>query len=186
MSDKEGSRSSRDRTSSAAASASLSSPNDVISLDEITVKDVVLGRGSAHSWRPGNVNFHNILDETMSRYQTAPTKLAKRSIIQQVYNNITIQQGGRFLEKTGDENDDNFIEIEEDEALTKIGCAIRYRKKRIRKAETEMMSQLEIQRAQSGQQAPAWQSNGSTAESSQPSASKVMQSQFPDSKRQRR
>ena len=106
---------------------------------------MILGRGSAQSWRPGNVNFHDILDQKPPRYQASPTKKGKRQIIQEIYDLIT-HQNGRFLEKAGDDSD-QYVEVDEDTALASIGYGMRYRKKRILKAEAELAKQIEEAKA---------------------------------------
>mmetsp|Transcript_26483 Transcript_26483/g.50010 ORF Transcript_26483/g.50010 Transcript_26483/m.50010 type:complete len:274 (+) Transcript_26483:64-885(+) len=110
-------------------------------IHEPSIKDVVLGRGSAQSWRPGNVYFHDLLDDSLAKYQQKGlTKKSKREIIRGVYTRIEAQ-GGRFLEKHSDS--DQYIEVDEDAALMSIGYAMRYRKKRIRKAEADLAQQVE-------------------------------------------
>ena len=116
------------------AAAAASRPNLV---GEPTEFDIILGRGSSNAWRPGNAYFHEILDRRMTDYLLAGTKKAKRAIIQEIYDAID-QRSGRFLEK--DEQSDSYTEIDEDEALTKIGYAVRYRKKKMHKAASDMVS----------------------------------------------
>ena len=124
----------------AAATAAASHQHEEL-IEEPTCKDVILGRGSAQAWRPGNSNFHDILDEWAPKYQTLQTKKAKRQALHGIYNLIT-QQRGRFLERASTA-EDMFVEIEEDDALEKIGYAMRYRKKRILKVQAEMAKQQE-------------------------------------------
>ena len=114
-------------------------PSDCV--DAPTNTDVVLGQGSAQSWRPGNVRFHDLLDDFTPRYQNAGSKKAKRRIIQEIYDHVSAS--GRFLEKVG--ATDRYVEIDEDDAKVKIGYGIRYRKKRMIKAEAELAKQIKEQ-----------------------------------------
>ena len=138
MSPKRDSKAHNPSAGSAAPATAAGAPRDTPMewIDQPTDKDVLLGRGSAQAWRPGNVNFHNILDQYMLPYQAVRTKKAKRAIIQEIYNIITWTHMGRFLDK--EEAGDRYFEIEEEDAKEKIGYAIRYRKKRIMKAHADM------------------------------------------------
>lgn len=118
------------------ASAAAVRRSDSLLIQEPTLNDIILGRGSSHAWRSGNARFHQVLDQCMPRYLSARTKIEKRRLIHEVYDLIR-ERSGRFLEK--DEANDGYLEIDEDEALVKIGYAIRYRKKRIRKAISDDM-----------------------------------------------
>ena len=131
-----------------AAMASVD-PDDYV--DGPSNTDVVLGRGSAQAWRPGNVRFHNYLDQIFPRYQSARTKRAKRAIVQEIYDHITAS--GSFLES--EQSGERYIIIEEDEAKEKIGYAIRYRKKRILKAEAELARRIEEEDTQRAEAATA-------------------------------
>ena len=122
----------------AASTAMTTDRNECIMIREPSHGDIVLGRGSAQAWRPGNARFHELLDSVTPRYQGAKTKKAKRIIIHEIYS--LLKATGRFLERS--ETRDGYIEIDESEAKEKIGYAIRYRKKRNLKAKAELVRQL--------------------------------------------
>mmetsp|Transcript_10984 Transcript_10984/g.20921 ORF Transcript_10984/g.20921 Transcript_10984/m.20921 type:complete len:184 (+) Transcript_10984:133-684(+) len=83
--------------------------------------------------------FHDYLDQIFPRYQASKTKRAKRAIVQQIYDHITTS--GNFLEK--EEKGARYMIIDENDAKEKIGYAIRYRKKRILKAEADLAKKIE-------------------------------------------
>lgn len=160
----------KDNRKRAAAAASLDSDDYV---EEPSNTDVVVGRGSAQSWRPGNVRFHDYLDQICPRYQSARSKRAKRTIVKEVYDNITAS--GHFVEK--ELSGERYIIIDEDEAMEKIACAIRYRKKRVLKAKAEMAKRhkndeaaqrSEVEEDAKMEAAPARESHADTSVSIEP------------------
>lgn len=90
--------------------------------------DVVLGRGAANAWRPGNARFLRVLDRNIARYYSSPSKKEKGDIIQQLYWSVVPQ--GRFLVQT---EDGMFEPVDETAAKTKISHFLRYRRKRLSK-----------------------------------------------------
>ena len=89
--------------------------------------DIVLGRGSSHSWRPGNALFHKVLDAYSEAYHTATKQCVKSQIVETIYEQISLW--GRFLEK--DPTTNIYTEIGKGSAKRRIGQAIRYRKRRV-------------------------------------------------------
>lgn len=88
--------------------------------------DVILGKGSAHAWRPGNRRFHDILDQFADTYHRATSNEEKAKIIQTVYS--TLSRYGRFLVKHPEA--DYYVEIDERDAKRRAGQAMRYRMRR--------------------------------------------------------
>ena len=120
------------------AAAAAAAP--VIIIREPLETDVILGRGSAHAWRPANVAFHRLLDQYAPRYYAeTSTKKLKTSMIQDIY--IQMAARGRFLTKakaTADDDDDNasegFVSLRESDAKARISDAMRYRQRRRKNA----------------------------------------------------
>ena len=82
-------------------------------VDRPTDTDVVLGRGNAQAWRPGNTTFHKMLDEQAPIYHASTTtKKAKGEIIQEIYRRIT--SSGRFLIRHG--STDQYQVVQESDA----------------------------------------------------------------------
>ena len=93
--------------------------------------DVVVGRGNSQAWRPGNVNFHRLLDEHAAQYHQDDTaKKEKGEIIRLIYNQVIAT--GYFL--TRREDSDGYVAVSESEAKVKISDAMRYRRRRKRKS----------------------------------------------------
>ena len=109
-------------TAAAAAAIVIQEPLDT---------DVILGRGSAHAWRPANVAFHRLLDQYARRYYAeTSTKKLKTTMIQEIYQRITAARG-RFLTKaTTSENAEGFVSLRESDAKARISDAMRYRQRR--------------------------------------------------------
>ena len=102
----------------------------LVMVDEPAERDVILTRGSAHAWRPGNSAFHRLLDQHAPNYHDkSTTKKQKSQLIQSIYHQITLQMGGRFLMPLNN-NPDRFVLVSENEAHAKISDAIRYRLRR--------------------------------------------------------
>jgi hypothetical protein len=100
--------------SKASASASVVEP---------TADDVFMGRGNAHSWRPGNARFHRIVDQYIHVYHSTTRKGSKGEVIARIYDSVNSK--GRFLK---DLDGGGYAEIDEEDAKRKIGQAVRYRK----------------------------------------------------------
>eukprot|EP00977_Amphora_coffeiformis_P001362 scaffold286_cov169-Amphora_coffeaeformis.AAC.6 len=88
--------------------------------------DVVLGRGTANVWRPGNARFIRDLDRSIKRYNSCRTKKEKGSIIHELFTNVIVK--GRFLCQT---KEGTFEEVDEIEAKAKISHSLRYRRNRL-------------------------------------------------------
>jgi hypothetical protein len=87
--------------------------------------DVYMGRGNAHSWRPGNARFHRIVDQYINLYHSTARKGSKSEIISRIYDSVNAK--GRFLR---DLEGGGYAEIDEEDAKRKIGQAVRYRKRK--------------------------------------------------------
>jgi hypothetical protein len=87
-----------------------------------TAGDVYMGRGNAHSWRPGNARFHRIVDQYSKLYHSTARKGSKGLVISQIYDSVNAK--GRFLR---DLEGGGYAEIDEEDAKRKIGQAMRYR-----------------------------------------------------------
>lgn len=111
----------------------------VIIIQEPLETDVILGRGSAHAWRPANVAFHRLLDQYAPRYYAeTSTKKLKTSMIQEIYQQMAAR--GRFLTKAEATADDDgnasegFVSLRESDAKARISDAMRYRQRRRKNA----------------------------------------------------
>eukprot|EP00977_Amphora_coffeiformis_P006608 scaffold1427_cov182-Amphora_coffeaeformis.AAC.1 len=95
-----------------------------------TTLDVILGRGVLFAAHPGNARYYELVDACIEDYRAAATKTAKGRIVKQVYQQVT--EYGRFVRKEG--GAEAFYEISAQEARTKIGHAIRFRKRKLDEA----------------------------------------------------
>ena len=109
------------QTARAAASASASSTSII---DDPLPGDVILGRGSANAWRPGNSLLHQLVDHYQSSYHSTQTRKNKANIVSTIYE--TMRSQGRFLKRVGDT--DTFKEVDEKVAMEKIAHTLRDRR----------------------------------------------------------
>lgn len=89
--------------------------------------DVVLGRGMANAWRPGNARFLRAVDGNIVRYVTSRTNKEKGNIIHDLFTSVLLAKG-RFLCETKDRT---FQEMGEVEAKVKISHCLRYRRNKL-------------------------------------------------------
>ena len=109
------------------------SPTAAAIIEDPLETDLILGRGSAHAWRPANVAFHRLLDSYAPRYYSnESTKKTKTAFIHEIYHQMA--QRGRFLTKHGtissESSPDVFVELSEHDAKARISDAMRYRQRR--------------------------------------------------------
>jgi len=89
--------------------------------------NVVLGRGMANAWRPGNVRFIRAVDSNIVRYITSRTNKEKGNIIHELFASVLLAKG-RFLCETKERK---FKEVDEVEAKVKISHCLRYRRNKL-------------------------------------------------------
>eukprot|EP00977_Amphora_coffeiformis_P013741 scaffold3667_cov180-Amphora_coffeaeformis.AAC.2 len=86
--------------------------------------DVILGRGSAHAWRPGNSFLHNLVDHFQAQYHGSSDRKTKANIINIIYGNM--KESGRFLRKI--RGTDYYEEVPEKTVREKIAHTLRDRR----------------------------------------------------------
>lgn len=94
-----------------------------------TRKDVLLGRGRTHEDNPGNVLFHQAVDEFLSFYNDFE-RGTKGYVIERTIELIR-RRGGRFLKK---QLDGIWIEVPEQVAMAKVGQAFRHRRRMLHRS----------------------------------------------------
>lgn len=90
--------------------------------------DVILGRGSYNSWRPGHARLHVLVDRFMSQYNSAANRMIKTRIIQDIYDDL--KSRGRFMAKDPDTG--KYNPVSEQFAKRKIAHAFRDRRRKDR------------------------------------------------------
>ena len=101
--------------------------------------NIILGRGNANSWRPGNTLLHKLLDQKMDLYHSTTQTAIKMGIVEAIYDNV--KTWGRFLDKNRRTN--QLVEISKPDAIKRISQAMRYRRRRLQKLGQESSSRLE-------------------------------------------
>jgi hypothetical protein len=97
--------------------------------------DVILGRGSANAWRPGNQRLHLLVDRYQHDYLTAPHRKKKSKIIQTIYTDMLAT--GRFLNQGQGLQAGTFTDESEERAKTKIGNMFRDRRRKAKELHSE-------------------------------------------------
>lgn len=97
--------------------------------------DVILGRGSANAWRPGNQRLHRLVDRYQHDYLTAPHRKKKSKIIQTIYTDMLAT--GRFLNQGQGLQAGTFTDESEERAKTKIGNMFRDRRRKAKELHSE-------------------------------------------------
>lgn len=97
-------------------------------IQEPAMVDVLLGRGSANSWRTGNAELHRIVDEYMEEYHHTNSRREKGEIIHRVYDRVRTA-GGRFLRRAPGTS--HFYQVGEAQVKEKIGHTFRDRRKSV-------------------------------------------------------
>lgn len=92
---------------------------------EPSINDILLGRGSSNSWRPGHTLMHNLVDEHLETYHSTTRRTIKGELIKMVYDRIK-STGARFLRKVS--GTDNYVEVSEAQAKEKISHTFRDRR----------------------------------------------------------
>ena len=107
--------------------------------------DVVLGRGSYNTWRPGNARLLSLVDEFMTAYDNAADRKSKTKIIQTIYDDLTSR--GRFLGRG--KSKDEYHEVSENFAKKKISHTFRDRRRKERQSTSVSMEEELIKNQQS-------------------------------------
>jgi hypothetical protein len=87
--------------------------------------DVLFGRGKSVTHHPGNVQFRQLIDYYIEKYEIANT-LAKTCIAEIVLQMVK-ENSGRFLRKK--DNAGDWEEVDDDTARNKVSYAFRNRRK---------------------------------------------------------
>jgi hypothetical protein len=86
-----------------------------------TVLDVCCGRGKSNWNHPGNIKFRNLIQSSVERYISAPTKFGKTAVVISLVDGIRAQ-GGYFLKQN---SSGNWFDIGDQQARDKVGHSIR-------------------------------------------------------------
>jgi len=87
-------------------------------------KDVLFGKGGKINKHQGNLRYHNEKKELQKEYlNQATTKPRKRELVQQLYDVVIHDWGGRFLRR-GDEGGEAWYEAHKEAALEKCRQAL--------------------------------------------------------------
>ena len=86
--------------------------------------DIIFGRGKSMQDYPGNKRMRTIINKYRKQYHEIQ-RSEKRDLIESVYKEI-IQEGARFLTKSP--NDENFVVVDIEVAIQKVGNTLRCRK----------------------------------------------------------
>lgn len=104
--------------------ATVGTPRDSSVIEDPSPTDVILGRGSAHAWRPGNSQLHNLVDYYQARYHGSSDRKTKANITNIVYESM--KTTGRFLRKIP--GTDTYQEVPNKTAREKIAHTFRDRR----------------------------------------------------------
>ena len=88
--------------------------------------DIILGRGSAHSWRPSHCHLHKLVDYYQAMYHGSSNRKAKAKVVNVIYENL--KGVGRFLRKIP--GMDAYEEVPEKTAREKIAHTLRDRRQK--------------------------------------------------------
>ena len=76
-----------------------SDSNSSATITVLRPHDILLGRGSGCNDYEGNVRFRSLVENRKREYLSAAKREDKRRIAQEIFDQITIMNGGRFLKK---------------------------------------------------------------------------------------
>lgn len=108
----------------------------VIQQADVTVHDVLLGRGRGPNMHPGNQRYREIIYANRDNYNKASNRTEQTRITREIVNHI--KQQGRFLKrletpknkkkkKRGEANVDAWVEVSDATARLKVGQCLRYK-----------------------------------------------------------
>lgn len=99
--------------------------------------DVICGRGRPYQEHPGNIRLHEIVAVHRSRYFDSK-RSDKKGIAKMIVNSIKHDgtQPGRFLKRTGDDDDEGWEEVSLVDATAKVSHVLRF--KSIRSSQPQM------------------------------------------------
>lgn len=132
-------RSAADATAAAASSGSRVATTTAHSLSPILPPlpviqvpgplDVILGREKLNAWQRGNVKLVQNIEDRMTQYRRIKGRRKKTRVIQEIYDNATIRNGGRFLARHPTAPS-GYMVVDEGTAKERIGYMIRYRRRK--------------------------------------------------------
>ena len=91
---------------------------------------VLFGRGKGCANCPANKRMQRIISKYRGQY-IGGARLLKRRLLKKAYAEIT-EGGVKFLKQVG--NEDKWVEVDEEEAMRKVGHSMRWRKGSIRES----------------------------------------------------
>ena len=93
-------------------------------IDSPLSTDIILGRGFAKTTHPGNMRYHQVLDEFLPRYDAAASRAKRSHIVREIQAHIS--PWARFVKR---DDSGSYVVVLDDTAIRgTIGHAIRYRK----------------------------------------------------------
>ena len=88
--------------------------------------DIICGRGLHIMRHHGNLNLHLVVSRHQQAYKTASRK-EKAAITRRIVDKIK-STGARFIRRSKQDSDDDWVEVDDDVACKKVGHALRRRK----------------------------------------------------------
>lgn len=107
--------------------------------------DVILGRGSANAWRPGNSHLHHLVDHYQTQYHEARSRKAKANVVDVIYKNM--KDSGRFLRKIPGREE--YEEVMEKTVREKIAHTLRDRRPKVAPQDSHVHHRLPRRRLDS-------------------------------------
>lgn len=96
-----------------------SNDNPIIFVNEVSVNDILMGRGASIDKNEGNKRFREVVQQHKNEYLSTSRQRQKHTIAMKIMNEIK-SRGGRFLKQI--ENQDNFNALKASESAPAWCC----------------------------------------------------------------